>query len=56
MLTMHQDEVEREQFVRDLDESARQGARMTLAEAFEAEVQAYILNRLFAGRSGREVS
>jgi putative transposase len=42
MLRVHQDEAEREQFALDLDEIARRGARRMLAEALEAEVQAYI--------------
>ena len=42
MLRVHQDEAEREQFALDLDEIARAGARRMLAEALEAEVQAYI--------------
>ena len=42
MLRVHQDEAEREQFALDLDEIARGGARRMLAEALEAEVQAYI--------------
>jgi putative transposase len=42
MLRVHQHEAEREQFALDLDEIARAGARRMLAEALEAEVQAYI--------------
>src|SRR3712207_4715618 len=42
MLRVHQDEAEREQFTLDLDEIARAAARRMLAEALEAEVQAYI--------------
>ena len=42
MLRVHQDEAEREQLILDLDEIARAGARRMLAEALEAEVQAYI--------------
>ena len=42
MLRVHQDEAEREQFALGLDEIARAGARRMLAEALEAEVQAYI--------------
>lgn len=42
MLRVHQDEAEREQLILDLDEIARAGARRMLAEALEAEVQAYL--------------
>jgi putative transposase len=42
MLRVHQEELAREEFVLDLDEIARQGARRMLAQALEAEVQAYI--------------
>lgn len=40
MLRVHQEELAREEFVLDLDEIARQGARRMLAQALEAEVQA----------------
>jgi putative transposase len=39
---LHQNEEDRERHLLDLDEIARQGARRMLAEALEAEVQAYI--------------
>ena len=43
MLRVHQDEAAcEEQFVLDLDEIARAGARKMLAQALEAEVQAYL--------------
>lgn len=42
MQRLHQDEAGREQRLLDLDEIARQGARRMLAEALEAEVQAYV--------------
>jgi len=42
MFSIHQDERAREELALDLDEIARQGARKMLAEALEAEVQAYI--------------
>jgi hypothetical protein len=43
MLRVHQDEPAREELMLELDEIARQGARRRmLAEALEAEVQAYI--------------
>jgi putative transposase len=42
MHRVHQDQRGREQQVLDLDEIARQGARRMLAEALEAEVEAYI--------------
>jgi hypothetical protein len=44
MRSVHQDESTREQeeFVLDLDEIARQGARKMLAQALEAEVEAYL--------------
>jgi putative transposase len=43
MLRVHQDEAAREeQFVLDLDEIARRGARKMLAQALEAEVEAYL--------------
>ncbi len=42
MRRVHQDEKAREELVLDLDEIARQGARRMLAEALEAEVEAYL--------------
>ncbi len=42
MLRVHQDGQAREELALDLDEIARQGARRMLAEALEAEVDAYI--------------
>ncbi len=43
MYTLHQDEHHREQnLLLDLDEIARQGARRMLAQALEAEVDAYL--------------
>jgi hypothetical protein len=44
MRSVHQDEHAREQeeFVLDLDEIARQGARKMLAQALQAEVDAYL--------------
>ena len=43
MFSIHQDERAREELaLGDLDEIARQGARKMLAEALEAEVEAYI--------------
>ena len=42
MHTLHQNEEDRERHLLDLDEIARQGARRMLAEALEAEVEAYI--------------
>jgi transposase-like protein len=42
MHRVHQDQRGREQQLLDLDEIARQGARRMLAEALEAEVEAYI--------------
>jgi transposase-like protein len=42
MHRVHQDQRGREQHLLDLDEIARQGARRMLAEALEAEVEAYI--------------
>lgn len=42
MHRVHQDQQGREQQVLDLDEIARKGARRMLAEALEAEVEAYI--------------
>ncbi len=42
MRSIHQDERAREEYLIDLDEIARQGARKMLAEALEAEVEAYI--------------
>jgi putative transposase len=42
MFSIHHDQQAREEFAFDLDEIARQGARRMLAQALEAEVQAYI--------------
>ena len=42
MRSIHQVEGDREQIMLDLDEIARQGARRMLAEALEAEVEAYV--------------
>lgn len=42
MQTVHHDGEDRQQFMLDLDEIARQGARRMLAEALEAEVQDYL--------------
>jgi putative transposase len=42
MRSIHQDHEGRERFMLDLDEIARQGARRMLAEALEAEVEAYL--------------
>jgi putative transposase len=42
MYRVHQDEAAREQLALDLDEIARRGARKMLAQALEAEVEAYI--------------
>lgn len=42
MRSIHHDQTMREELRADLDEIARQGARRMLAEALEAEVQAYI--------------
>jgi transposase-like protein len=42
MRSIHQDDEARERTLLDLDEIARQGARRMLAEALEAEVDAYI--------------
>jgi len=42
MHRLHQNEEDRERHLLDLDEIARQGARRMLAEALEAEVEAYI--------------
>lgn len=42
MHRLHQNEEDREQHLLDLDEIARQGARRMLAEALQAEVEAYI--------------
>ncbi len=42
MHTLHQDEKAREELMLDLDEIARAGARRMLAQALEAEVDAYI--------------
>jgi transposase-like protein len=42
MHRLHQNEEDRERHLLDLDEIARQGAKRMLAEALEAEVEAYI--------------
>src|SRR5687768_7675933 len=42
MHRLHQDERVREELLLDLDEIARQGAKRMLAEALEAEVEAYL--------------
>src|SRR3712207_5701789 len=42
MFRVHQDDEAREELALDLDEIARQGARRMLAQALEAEVDAYI--------------
>ena len=42
MFRVHQDEAQREELMLDLDEIARQGARKMLAQALEAEVEAYL--------------
>jgi putative transposase len=42
MFRVHQDETQREEFMLNLDEIARQGARKMLAQALEAEVEAYL--------------
>lgn len=42
MRSIHHDQIAREDLLLDLDEIARQGARRMLAEALEAEVQAYV--------------
>jgi len=42
MHRVHQDQKAREELMLDLDEIARQGARRMLAEALEAEVEAYL--------------
>jgi putative transposase len=42
MHRVHQDEAMRERLMLDLDEIARQGARRMLAQALEAEVEAYL--------------
>jgi transposase-like protein len=42
MFRVHQDETKREEFLLDLDEIVRRGARRMLAEALEAEVADYI--------------
>jgi putative transposase len=42
MHRVHQDAKAREELMLDLDEIARQGARRMLAEALEAEVEAYL--------------
>jgi hypothetical protein len=41
MSSIHQDDRAREEHLLDLDEIARQGARRMLAQALEAEVDAY---------------
>jgi hypothetical protein len=40
MRRIHQDDEAHEEFMLDLDEIAREGARRMLAEALEAEVEA----------------
>jgi putative transposase len=50
MFRVHQDEQARETLVLDLDAIAREGARRMLAQALEAEVEAY----LEAGRAERD--
>jgi len=42
MFRVHQDETKREELMLDLDEIARAGARKMLAQALEAEVEAYL--------------
>src|SRR5829696_8396020 len=42
MFRVHQDKMAREELMLDLDEIVRQGARRMLAQALEAEVQAYL--------------
>jgi transposase-like protein len=42
MHSVHQDEATHEQLMLDLDEIARQGAKKMLAQALQAEVQAYL--------------
>lgn len=42
MFRVHQDETQREELMLDLDEIARAGARKMLAQALEAEVEAYL--------------
>ena len=42
MQRVHQDEAVREELMLDLDEIARQGARKMLAQALQAEVEAYV--------------
>ena len=42
MRSIHHDEGAREDLSVDLDEIARQGARRMLAQALEAEVEAYV--------------
>jgi hypothetical protein len=42
MRSIHQDEKVREEHLLDLDEIARAGAKRMLAEALEAEVEAYV--------------
>jgi putative transposase len=43
MFRVHQDQTPREELMLELDEIARQGARRMLAQALEAEVDAYIV-------------
>ncbi len=50
MFRVHQDEQARETLVLSLDAIAREGARRMLAQALEAEVEAY----LEAGRAERD--
>src|SRR3712207_6214671 len=42
MFRVHQDKMVREELMLDLDEIARQGGRRMLAQALEAEVEAYL--------------
>lgn len=42
MFRVHQDQTAREELTLDLDELARQGARKMLAQALEAEIEAYL--------------
>ena len=42
MFRVHQDKMAREELMLDLDEIARAGARRMLAQALEAEVEAYL--------------
>jgi putative transposase len=42
MRTVHHDDEDRQQYILDIDEIARRGARTMLAEALEAEVQDYL--------------